>query len=633
MSAIAGVYYPDGRPAQRNHLVEMMDTLAHRGPDRVGIWHHGAVGLGQRLLWTTPESVSEFQPVVTPAGDLALTADARIDNRDELISALALPAQLPDSALILAAYQKWGEQCPAKLIGDFAFVLWDGRRQTLFCARDPMGVKPLYYYHRPGRMFAFASEIKALLCLPDVPRQLNETRVADYLTRSFEDRVATFYRDILRLPAAHSLSVGREQTRLKAYWSLDPTREIRFASDEDYANAFGEIFTEAVRCRLRSAFPVASTLSGGLDSSSIACTAEKLLAAAGERRLHTLSAIFPGLPAEDLPKIDERRYIEAVLQSGEFDPHFVRADCLSPLTDLDRVLWHQDEAITAPNLYMHWALYGAARQHGVRIFLDGLDGDTAVSHGLGYLAELSRTFRWPTLVAEAKTLASRSNTPFSSRQIIWQYGFRPLIPQSVFRAKRMLKNHPLPAQTAGVNPALVRRVNLVERLRHTPGNGVGLAISARTEHWQSLNAALIPYTLELADKAAAAFSLEGRYPFFDRRLIEFCLALPGRQKLSGGWTRAIMRRAMAGILPEEVRWRFSKANLSPNFRRRLLDTDRELLDQVIFREPQLIEPYLDIPALRAAYDRYLSRPTQTENDAQTVYSAVVLAFWLKNTGF
>lgn len=633
MSAIAGVYYPNGRLVERTHLVKMMDSLAHRGPDRVGIWHHNVVGLGQRLLWTTPESVGEFQPVVTPAGNLVLTADARIDNRDELIRALALPAELPDSALILAAYQKWGEQCPSKLIGDFAFVLWDGRRQILFCARDPMGVKPLYYYHSPGRIFAFASEIKALLCLPDVPRRLNETRVADYLARSFEDRAATFYQDILRLPAAHSLSVGRGQARLKAYWSLDPTREVRFASDEDYAAAFGEIFTEAVRCRLRSAFPVASTLSGGLDSSSIACTAGKLLAAGGKQRLHTLSAIFPGLPAEDLPKIDERRYIDAVLQAGEFDPHFVRADCLSPLTELDRVLWHQDEAITAPNLYMHWALYGAARQHGVRIFLDGFDGDTAVSHGLGYLAELSRTFRWPTLVAEAGALASRSNMPFSPRQIIWQYGFRPIIPNSVIRARRRLKNYSPVAAGGAVNPALARRVNLAERLQQSPGNGAGLATTARTEHWQSLTAALIPYTLELADKATAAFSLEGRYPFFDRRLIEFCLALPGHQKLSGGWTRAIMRRAMAGILPEEVRWRFSKANLSPNFRRRLLAGDRELLDRVIIREPHIIEPYLDIPALRAAYNRYASRPMHTEDDAQTVYSAVVLAFWLKKTGF
>jgi asparagine synthase (glutamine-hydrolysing) len=135
----------------------------------------------------------------------------------------------------------------------------------------------------------------------------------------------------------------------------------------------------------------------------------------------------------------------------------------------------------------------------------------------------------------------------------------------------------------------------------------------------------------VADKAAAAFSLEPRYPFFDRRLIEYCVALPPEQKLHQGWTRMVMRRAMAGVLPEKVRWRVGKANLSPNFNRRLLDGDRDLLDGVIMFDPQVIEDYVDIDALRAAYRRYTSTPTSAD-DALTVYGAVTLALWLRQAG-
>src|SRR3989441_8528576 len=257
-----------------------------------------------------------------------LTADARIDNRAELLAALGRGVEATDAELILGAYQRWGERAPEHLLGDFAFAIWDGRREVLFCARDHFGVKPFYYHHAPGRLFAFGSEIKALLALAEVPRRLNETRVADYLVPLLEDKEITFYEEIVRLPPAHRMTVSRDGMRIEQSWALDPTREIRLKSDAEYAAAFREIFTEAVRCRLRSAFPVGSMLSGGLDSSSIVCVARKLLAEDGGGKLHTFSAIFP-----DVPECDEREYIEAVLGGHGVKPHYVRGDRLSPLAD------------------------------------------------------------------------------------------------------------------------------------------------------------------------------------------------------------------------------------------------------------------------------------------------------------
>ena len=327
MSAIAGIVRLDGAPADRANLDRMLERLAHRGPDGHGSHIADSCGLGHRMLWTTPESLHERLPLTDSTGDLTLTADARIDNREELCSLLSAPSTVTDADLILQAYARWGERCPERLLGDFAFALWDARRGLLFCARDHFGVKPFYYHHRPGRLFAFASEIKGLLVLSEVPRRLNETRVADYLVPLLEDKEITFYEEIVRLPPAHRMAVTREGVRMEQYWAPDPEREIRMKSDGEYAEAFREIFTEAVRCRLRSAFRVGSMLSGGLDSSSIVCVARELLAKNGGGKLHTFSAIFP-----DVPECDEREYIDEVIAGGGLEPHLVRGDQLKLLT-------------------------------------------------------------------------------------------------------------------------------------------------------------------------------------------------------------------------------------------------------------------------------------------------------------
>ncbi|MBE9569429.1 MAG: lasso peptide isopeptide bond-forming cyclase [Proteobacteria bacterium] len=635
MSAIIGIYYPDGRPVAENHLKQMVEILAHRGPDGAGVWNRGSVGMGHRMLWTTPESLQEKAPLTNSTGDIIITADARIDNRGELIETLELTdrpsGEITDSQLILDAYEKWGERCPEKLIGDFAFAIWDARRQRFFCVRDPMGVKSLYYYHS-RQFFVFASEIKALFCLPEVPRNLNEVKVADHLATIFEDRASTYYRGIFRLPPAHLMLVNSDKIQLRSYWSLDPSHNIRLSSDEEYAEAFRELFTEAVRCRIRSAFPIGSTLSGGLDSSSIACTARNLMAQHGDGSLHTFSAIFPSLPEEDLRKIDERRYISAVLATGGFVPHYVHADRLGPLAELERVMRYADEAVLAPNMYMHRALYRAAQDHGIRAFLDGIDGDTTVSHGLEYLPELARTGRWGTLITEATALAANSRG--SRRKIIWRFGLRPLVPEFVIKAWRKLHGHndSRPAcNTAIVNPAFARRIGLTERIEKQQAQSASLR-TAREIHLYGLTQGLNAHGLQELDRAAASFLLEPRYPFFDRRLMEFCLALPPEQKLHMGWPRIILRRAMAGILPQEVQWRFTKSNLSPNFTRRLLDYERRTLEDVIFNNSNIIEHYVDMPTLRDVYHRYSANPMHRTQDALTVYSVVTLALWLRRSG-
>lgn len=630
MSAIFGLYHRDGQAVAQEVLQRMSDVLAHRGGDNVGAHVDRNLGLGHRMLWTTPESLHERLPFCEKSIGLAITADARIDNREELSETLNLQQPLSgvsDSELILYAYVKWGEGCPEKLLGDFAFAIWDPRRQQLFCARDHIGVRSLYYY-LSERTFAFATEIKALLCLTEVPRELNEARIADFLVQSVEDRASTFYKQILRLPAAHSLRVNQDGLRIQRYWSLDPSRRLRLRSDAEYTEAFREIFTASVKSRVRSAFPVGSTLSGGMDSSSIACTARNLLKKQGVG-LHTFSAIFPSLPESDLRKIDERRYIEAVIAQGGFEPCYLRADLLSPLTDFDKVLWHGDEVYWGPNLYIHWGLYQAAEKRGVRIFLDGLDGDTTVSHGLAFLTELAWTGRWRKLISEARSLSKVRNS-YTPRKIVWQYGFRPLVPETAFRLWRKFRGRQQPANVDAeiLNHDFARRSDIAQRIRELQDHGSSVAYTARRSHFNGLNFGLHPYVLELADKTAAAFSLEPRYPFYDRRLMEFCLAMPSEQKLSHGWTRAVLRRAMAGVLPSEVRLRRDKANLDSNFRIKLFERDRELITNIY--ETKDMKKYVDAKVFEGAYKRYLSQPSNSK-DALTIYGVVALSLWLQKS--
>jgi asparagine synthase (glutamine-hydrolysing) len=630
MSGIAGLFFRDGRPAAGSVLDRMAGALRHRGPHGLERWSRGPVGLAHLALRMTPESLVERVPLADPTGALVITADARIDNRDQLLGELRPPERtgVGDAALILEAYARWGPACPGKLLGDFAFAIWDGRNRTLFCARDHFGVKPLYY-SLSHRLLAFASEIKALLQVPEVGTALDDERVADHLAAIFEDRASTFFQHVRRLPPGHRLTVGPDGHRLESYWTLARPADGARRSDAECVEGFSSVFSEAVGCRLRSVTDPGCLLSGGLDSSSVAAVARRRTRERRDRGLHTFSAVFPGVPEPERRKIDERAFVSAVVAMGGVEAHYVRADRLSPFTDVERVLWHEDEAVLAPNLYMHWGLYREAHRQAVGVLLDGIDGDTTVSHGLSYLSELARGGRVGKVVREARALARRHGR--STRAVLGEFAIRPLLPPWLRGGWGAAAGGPVgrSALLRIVKPAFARRVGLDERLRQWQAAQRRVARTANEEHWRALVSPMFPYTFELADKAAAAFSIEPRYPFFDRRLVEYCLALPPDQKLRDGWTRLVLRRAMAGVLPDEVCWRTSKADLGVNFRRQMLEQDGAVLEDVIVRAPGALESYVEVEALRQAYRRYAAQPMAGDPDALVVYGAVTLGLWLR----
>ncbi|MDF5720875.1 MAG: lasso peptide isopeptide bond-forming cyclase [Rhizonema sp. PD37] len=664
MSGIMGIYYLNDRPVDREDLGIMVETLTHRGPDGADIWIDRAIGFGHRMLWTTPESLLEKLPFTGSTGNLTITSDARIDNRDELINTLKLnncaAEKITDSQLILAAYEKWQESCPENLLGDFAFAIWDKQQQSVFCARDHLGVKPFYYFYQPSQTFLFASEIKALLCLQQVPRQLNEVRIADYLTFTMEDRAITSYQDILRLPPAHSMVISQSGIKIKSYWELDPHREMKMDSDQAYADKFREIFTEAVRCRLRSAFPIASQLSGGLDSSAVTCVARDLLTKK-KKSLHTISTIF-----DTITECDERPFINAVLEQGGLTPHYVYGDEVGPLSHLDSIFRYEDEALLGPSHFYPWIVNRALKELGLRISLDGFDGDTTVCHGASRLTELARQGNWKTCIQEVQAFSPHFNIspnaafrnyglPYlkdfakkfrwraffegvrlihkhfgvSRKQLIINHGIKPVLEQvqQLLQRKQRKVTNSFVSQTPLVKGNFAELIGLDERIQKFGALSTE-PLTAKEQHWRGLTQGVLPYTLERVDQYAAMFSLEARHPFMDKRLIEFCLALPSDQKLYQGWGRMVMRRALEGILPTKVQWRGGKADLSANFDDGLLNRDRQILNEVMSHQIKYLEKYIDLDFLQTAYQRLISTGNEVrDEDITPIWVAVTLALW------
>lgn len=670
MSGIVGIYHLDQHLVASSQLCQMINTLAHRGPDGSDTWCQGAIGLGHRMLWTTPESLNEQLPLVK--GDLAITADARIDNRDELAQVLSLPdrplEKIADSELILAAYEHWGSDCPVHLLGDFAFVIWDGQKQQLFCARDHFGVKPFYYYHQPNRSFAVASEIKGLLCLDWIPQQINETRIADYLALMLHDKVITTFEDILRLPPASRMWVTASGLKIDTYWQLDPEYELKLESDEAYAKAFREIFTEAVRCRLRSAFSVGSHLSGGLDSSSVSCVARKILSETTGETLHTFSNVF-----DTVKECDERSYIDEVLKQGGYTPHYIHADTFGPLSDVEQILNYEDEPILGPSHHYPWRLNQAAHEANVRIVFDGFDGDTVVSHGIDRLQELALQKKWLEF-ADAIEVASKNykfsvnymlvgyglpalrqlsrrgqwfefikainfihhRFQYSRRSLLIRQGIKPTLNQILHKLYRTPKKPADDLAKVGeiVNADFAKQVCLKERIKSYTPKKTSLR-SVRQEHWQAMTGGVLAVNLEALDRCAAAFGLEARHPFLDRRLVEFCLAVPSDQKFRKGFGRMIMRQGLNSILPKAVQWRGDKANMTANFVHGLLNINRPSFEQVLNKYNHAVLDYVSLDNWKNAWSKVKQYPESNKTvnsitkDCFMVWRATVLALWFR----
>ena len=391
MSGILGYWNLDDRPIDPAIVSRMSSALRHRGPDGEGRRTAGAVAFVQQHLWMTPEEVDESLPMVSTQG-VWLVLDGRIDSRDEIIDALGLPRDTSDARCVLAAYAKWGDAFAEKLNGDFALALYDPAARRIILARDALGIRPLYYF-RSDRLFAFASEIKALLAHPDIPTAPSMEGVADFMmigARPIDRQEVTCFEDVSSLLPAHLLIATPERIVTRRYWDFDGGLSIRLSSRDEYAEAFSERFVTAVRRRARSHAGIAVSISGGFDSSSILCQALTL------NRDRALCPAITGISylGTERTEADERYYLTLI--ERDYDIAIERFD-MEPLLGLVADADEQVRSVEAPFVdYMYRITRHQHRRSavaGARTFLTGHWGDQMLFSS-AYVADLIGELRF-----------------------------------------------------------------------------------------------------------------------------------------------------------------------------------------------------------------------------------------------
>ena len=342
MSGIAGIVRFDDRGVRRQELERVANALHQYGPDKDGVIAQDNVGLVHALMRMTPEDRYDHQPTRGVGGTM-ITADLRIDNRDDLLGRLSLNRQLvaewSDARLLLFAWEKVGDRIFSMLRGPFAVAIWDGSKRSLTLARDHLGLNVLMW-HRDKHSFAFATMPNGLFAFDNVQRELCEEKIADFLVLNHADHAGTIYRNIYRIPPAHLMRVGSDGSlELQRYWALDEIAPVKLKSDAAYAEGLREQLDRAVRRQMRSLHPVGALLSGGLDSSSVVALAARALAER-KQRLPAFTGVprrgFDG-PVPDGSYADETPFVEAIKDKlGNVDVHYVHNNECDDFAALER---------------------------------------------------------------------------------------------------------------------------------------------------------------------------------------------------------------------------------------------------------------------------------------------------------
>jgi len=559
------------------------------------------------------------------ASGTAIVGDIRLYQRQSLIRALdTRDPELSDIQLALRAYLRWGEQAPHRLLGDFAFAVWDPKRRSLWCVRSPFGAKPLFY-REAGAQFWFAADTRDLRL--GRPCTVDAYHLLQFMTGSPPLAEETFQQEIRRVRAGACGWVEAGALRQTSYYTLKPA-EI----GEDPAQQFKALLTQAVEDRMDRSSSLGAMLSGGLDSSTMAVIAARHLKAQGAPALPTFSRVF-----DETPEWNERPYIEAVTQREPVAPIFLPSNGLDPFAELDQVLDEQGGPFLAPGLTLSRMVFRAAAERGITALLDGHGGDEVVSHGWGRLNELAAAGRFISLWREATGVAATYGDPASPLilgALLHNPATRPFL-RAYLRARRALAS---PATLAArswdryLNPDAVQRYALVARRAASVPQNVPAGADERALHYSVLTSGLQPYGLEVLNRNASAFGVEALFPFWDRRVVEFCLGLSSIHKLHKGWTRRILRVSMQGVLPPDIQWRRDKFDFTPHLIQGMLRHNRDGMERLFRVDPAGVGRFVNLLEVEHAYRRLLTlKEAASGFDMQAVWRTVVLSRWLERT--
>ena len=519
----------------------MTESLHHRGPDDLGYYEDEHASLGFRRL-SIIDLEHGNQPMAADIGRLQIVYNGEVYNFRELRAELEAIGHTfettSDTEVVLHAYAQWGTDCFRRFNGMWALAILDkrGAAPQIVLARDHFGIKPLFYAHHRGRLL-FGSEIKAILQDPSFPRVVDEQQMYEYLAFGlFDHNDATFFSGVRQVQAAAHAIVDAGGVTETRYWTP------QLSEDGDPSpEAFRRVFERAVERRLVADVPVGICLSGGLDSSSICTVMARLLrehvpdAASLGDRLKTFSAFFPGDP------IDESAYVKTVLDTTGSDSSVVEPTDIDFIREMEPWVWHMEEPMVSSAPFAMWMVMRLARQQ-VKVVLDGQAGDELLAgydhYPYVYLRQLLRDRRYATFMREAWLL--RDIVGPLARRRVWERGHHVDV-------------------TELLEPDFVRG--------KTAPRDDRVDDDLKLRLLQDFTTYSLPPLLRYEDRASMAHSLEARLPFLDQELVDWILRLPARAIVDHGWTRAVLRKALHGVLPAKVERRRKKIGFTtPEFR-------------------------------------------------------------------
>ncbi|MFD0588409.1 asparagine synthase-related protein [Paenibacillus sp. GCM10027627] len=612
MSAISCIYHLDRQSLSPELGPLLMRHFNQYPADAVDFWQGDGIFLGCHSQWITPESRMDALPYYRSDLNLAITADAILDNRAELFDKLHIPAAersaMTDSLLILLAYKKWGQEAPAHLVGDFAFIIWDGSDSSLFGARDFSGTRTLYFAKSEG-LIAFSTTIRPLFELPGVERSLSESWISEFLaipiTTEAVDLFATVYKQVEQLPPSHSFVLRGQKLSFQRYCTITPQKPLKLRSNEEYEEAFRDVFQTAVSSKLRTFREVGANLSGGLDSGSVVSFAARELREQN-KKLHTFSYVPLDHFNDWTPRsrvANERDNIrQTVNHVGNIHDQYFDFPQKNPLTEVDDWL----ELMETPykfyeNSFWTKGIYEQAQSANAGVLLTGSRGNWTISWGtvLDYQASLLRRMKLFKLYREMTLYSGNLSVPKSRLYpIVGKKAFPGLV--------RLLKKGPEPKQPSFdlINPEFAKRTKVYDRLESHGYDFWGQAshdvFDVRQKQFEQLYYWTITGTVGC--KQSLRHKLWERDATNDLRVVRFCLSLPHDQFVQDGYGRSLIRRSTSGYLPDSIRLNQKVRGIQgADGLYRMMPAWNELLSELrgVIGDPA-IAGYLNVPELTRA---------------------------------
>ena len=556
--------------------------------------------------------------------NILVFSDSTLLNKIQFQKAFNL-FDISDAELIHYLYSNNKIQKIKDFIGKFTFLVFDNFENQSYAYSDQIGQKELYFFYQNGS-FIFSSDINLIQKSGMLSNELNEDRLLEYIIFSMQLEEETFFKKIKKLKRGMKLTIINGNLSTIPYFNLEKPKELILKTDQEYVEAFNEIFTKVVNDNIDSDQPTSIALSGGLDSSSIISVA----AQNKQNKIIASTFKFIGLSNEDAKKTDESNYQEEVYKKyPNLEKNIVQINNQNPIKYLDDNLQNYEEPIVAVNMYLMDSILESLQNKNTKVHLEGFDGDSVISHGYERLYRLGKYLKIFKLFKEAKALREKSGKNFTYASTLKEYVLKPLLRSSNLKSHQ---NTLLQEKLKRVRKGMVQDAWIENKLNKMSSLNLSEQSDTNNFHLTTLQHPIWEDAICSMNKAGKLRSIDIRNPFFDIRLIHFCLSLPDSQKLKNGRNRYILRNSMQNIVPEKIVQRLSKTDISPLAKKTVASIKIQDLKKQIFNNKSILDKYLDKRYFDEIFLNLSSRKGDNVNWL-TIYHILALSKWVKKNHF